>query len=84
MNLEPRCMNCAYWGRVHPEHGYGMEDNGEGNLRLCACPKFRLGYHYRDRDFSSDSDEVHVENDEGWGFTTGPLFGCVHFARKAL
>lgn len=82
MNIEPRCVNCAYWGCLHPEHA--LEAFTLENLRSCGCPAFRLGYHYRDRDFLSNSDEVHVENDEGWGFTTGPLFGCVHFARKAL
>jgi hypothetical protein len=29
-------------------------------------------------------DEVLVENDEGWGFLTGPEFGCVHFANEPL
>ena len=80
MNSEPRCVNCAYWGCSHPEHS--LEAFTCGKHRSCGCPEFRLGYHYRDNSLADDS--AHVENDEGWGFTTGPLFGCVHFVRRAI
>lgn len=54
-----------------PDNEY--EDRGN-----CSCPKFRLGYHILDL----QPDEVQVEDDEGWGFMTGPLFGCVHGEAK--
>ncbi len=81
MNSDHFCANCAYWMRPHAESGgVGCQSRVEC-VNPCACPKFKLGYLYRG---NLSYDEVHVENDEGWGFATGPLFGCIHFARRAI
>lgn len=43
---------------------------GDGN-----CSRWNVGYHYDNTKMPSN--EVHVEDDEGWGMVCGPDFGCV-------
>ena len=62
------CKDCADWKRT------------KGRLGSCYSPKWKCGYHYEERDISDD--EILVEDDEGWGCLTGPLFGCIHFREK--
>ena len=47
-----------------------------GSDGVCICPKFELGYGTALADVKSD--EVLVEDDEGWGFQCGLDFGCIH------
>jgi len=80
------CGQCKWWkdprgvDRVRASaHGLvhiaGRENEIFGS---CASPKFRLGYGLGE----ALEDEVVVEDDEGWGFFTGPHFGCVHGEAK--
>lgn len=69
-----KCKDCAYWSQTT-------------NLRAlpnivgdCSNQKFVTGYSMK----LKSSDEVLIENDEGWGFFTGPDFGCIHFEKKVL
>ncbi len=62
-----RCKNCKYW------EGFGI-------LGDCSSPKWLRGYHITDEEISSD--DVLVEDDEGWGMHSAPEFGCVHFMEK--
>lgn len=64
-----RCQTCRWWG---PPAAF---------LRACSQPKFRVGYQFADAEVPSDG--MRVENDEGWGFVTGPDFGCVHWEEDA-
>lgn len=42
-------------------------------MKRCACGA-SLG--------AIPPDGVHVENDEGWAFRVGPMFGCVHWSKS--
>jgi len=50
----------------------------DGRVLACSCEKFKLTYSSE----KIEDDEVQVEIDEGWGFTVGPKFGCIHFQSK--
>lgn len=70
----PRCRTCVHWGNGE------AEDLGR---YACLSGKFHGGYgfthiHQGDRKLKVASDEVIVENDEGWEFQPGPDFGCIH------
>ncbi len=43
----------------------------------CISEKWTSGYGTE-----CPIDGVLVEDDEGWGFETGPNFGCIHFESK--
>jgi len=62
------CSSCLHWER-------------QTNLGSCSHTAFRRGYHIDTADVGRD--EVLVEDDEGWGFLTGPDFGCVHWKGNA-
>ena len=66
------CKDCRYWSAdvVKAE----VADRPRLG-RICKHPKYFLGYHHE----NVPQDGVQVENDEGWGFKTGPMFGCIHF-----
>ncbi len=67
------CKNCRFWSRPAERYSSG------GVFGDCSSPKFNIGYS----DLPNPvGDEVNVEGDEGWGFTTGPEFGCIHFREK--
>ncbi len=63
------CKDCRFWekGRQTP-------------LGQCSCPKMMYGYGTNDRECMPDG--VMLENDEGWGMYTGPMFGCIHAESK--
>ena len=64
-----RCRSCSFW-KSPSETSRAPEGFGD-----CSCPKYKMGYRVDE----ADSDGVVVEGDEGWGFVTGPEFGCVHW-----
>ncbi len=71
------CKDCKFWDIDSHIDKKGYEDSrGERRLGDCGCPKFITGYNYESKDIPEDG--VWVENDEGWAFLTGPLFGCIH------
>jgi hypothetical protein len=45
----------------------------------CSSPKWQRGYGIATTAIMPDG--VLVENDEGWGFTTAPKFGCIHWTQ---
>lgn len=66
--LNPRCKTCRWY------------NNDEEAWRMCNCPKMIYGYG-RKKDLHSD--DLAVEDDEGWGMVPGPDFGCVHHTRRS-
>lgn len=69
-----RCRDCEFWTR---------KDSLEGStFGSCLNEKFVQDYRYRDEQSTLSRDAVVVENAEGWGFQTGPDFGCVHAERR--
>lgn len=73
--LKPRCKTCRwYGGDVHNDLKHS-----------CTCPKILYGYghHYRNEGEMIDSDELSVEDDEGWGMLPGPDFGCIHHEEES-
>jgi hypothetical protein len=72
------CKNCTFWavfkGPFTPD-GFGS----------CSSEHFLGGHRVWENvepEFRPKENEIAVETDVGWGFTTGPLFGCVHFKEK--
>lgn len=47
----------------------------------CVSEKFKFGYN---KEIDQNSDEILIENDEGWGCVIGEKFGCKHFENKLL
>jgi hypothetical protein len=68
------CKNCQHWTAA--ETGYEAQI-GYGE---CGSPAVARGYG---RPAPLPLDGALIENDEGWGFFTGPDFGCVHFVARA-
>lgn len=64
------CRYCAFWVKERSVFG------------SCMNEKFVKDYAYRDDQNTLATDAVVVEIDEGWGFQTGPDFGCIHGAHK--
>ena len=64
------CDGCRHWT------GEAWADK-----KICQCPNMHIGYPSLEdaRDFPPD--HVVIEGDEGWGWFTGPDFGCVHFEK---
>lgn len=60
-----RCKDCKHWSIGHREP-----------FGFCNSTKWVGGYSVIEINLPLDA--VHHEDDEGWGFTTGPDFGCVH------
>jgi len=65
------CKDCKFWS------GNEYEFCG---LKQCCSPKKKEGYHVQAEEI--DANGVLVEDDEGWGMMTGPMFGCVNFSKK--
>jgi hypothetical protein len=61
-----RCRNCANWS--------GDEQDG---FRICTQPLAYIGYWKAAKD--AEPNGLLIEGDEGWGWYTGPEFGCVNF-----
>jgi len=66
-----KCKDCKHW--IESEHYSDV-------LHSCDHPKAKIGYRYNPDDIPTDG--VWIENDEGWGWFTGPEFGCVNFEEK--
>ena len=58
-----RCGDCKFF------------EIDEGNPAFGHCSRWHEGY----KDIDMKHNEVHVENDEGWGNIVGAEFGCVLF-----
>jgi hypothetical protein len=68
-----KCGTCLHWIRRDGDYKSSHE------FHRCDSPRFALGYNV---DISKLApNQVHVEDDEGWGFFTGPEFGCVHWEK---
>lgn len=61
-----KCKTCKWYDTETPSH------------HTCVCPKMIYGYGAR----IIAPDELHVEDDEGWGMIPGPEFGCIHHEEK--
>ena len=72
------CSTCKYWNA--PET---LEDWFE-NWGTCECSKILSSYTINTRDNNISSDSMITENYEGWGFFTGPDFGCIHHKLKEI
>ena len=70
-DTDKHCEMCKFWKKMK-----------KYNLGDCSCDKFRTGYYLKFEDIQSD--EILIEDDEGWGFHTGGNFGCIHHERKTL
>lgn len=60
------CKNCEHWS-----------GDKWDQMRTCECPSMDIGY--QGKPSNTDNDGVLIEGDEGWGWFTGPEFGCIHF-----
>lgn len=69
------CRHCKWWSYADV-----WREDPKRKTKPCRHPSVKRGYHYRDQDIPDDG--VNVEDDEGWGLVTGPLFGCVHWEEK--
>ncbi len=69
-----RCKNCKYWtGPVYAKHYKNI-------MRSCEHPKANVGYSLHPDKVGPD--ELLIEGDEGWGWYSGPEFGCIHFKEQ--
>lgn len=63
------CKDCKWWtGESVPGR----------SPRKCNQPKAIFGYG----DQNIPEDGLLIEDDEGWGWDVGPMFGCVNFESK--
>ena len=68
------CKDCQYWGTE-------VVLKGADNMRGCDHENVYVGYQYNDKHINWSSppdDAIVVEGDEGWGFVSGPCFGCIN------
>ncbi len=65
------CDKCKWW--VEQDE----YSNSRGILHTCEQPKAKIGYQWSSDDMPKDG--IWIENDEGWGWFTGPKFGCVNY-----
>ena len=68
-----KCSQCKFWELDKVEVA-------DSHLGSCDCEKFYIGYSFKIKEIANDG--VIVEGDEGWGFFTGPDFGCIHGVEK--
>lgn len=72
------CDRCKFWTKGGLR-GSGFIDSSSV-FGSCSNEKFMLD----NDDKAVGLDGVLVEDSEGWGFVTGPLFGCIHFMARIL
>jgi hypothetical protein len=76
------CKTCKFWPSGDGVSGLVKMSGEIGEPRECLHPKITRGYGVRwgsdvkDAEYTPDC--AVVENDEGWGFMSGPDFGCIH------
>ena len=68
MNVPRTCVECRFW------------EKNDAYLGCCSHESWCRGYRIQPRNVPSNG--VLVEDDEGWGFFTGPDFGCIHWKGK--
>lgn len=66
------CDTCVHWKQRAKQRGSAWDLLGD-----CDSQAWLRGYHITADEIKPDS--VHVEDDEGWAFQTGPKFGCIHW-----
>jgi len=68
------CKDCIYYAteKSDVEETLCMD---YPELPTCINPNNLFGYQYD----GPPVDGVHIEDDEGWGWSVGPEFGCVKF-----
>lgn len=66
------CDKCKWW--------VNNSDHEAEGLKNCEQPKAKIGYRWNAGDIPIDG--LWIENDEGWGWFTGPKFGCINFETK--
>lgn len=69
--LKPRCKTCHWY------------KSGSSHDHQCLCPKMLYGYGCKYDSIEPDEDSLAVENDEDWGMSPEPGFGCVHHKEKS-
>jgi hypothetical protein len=69
--MKPRCETCRWWN----------EGEKKSLRKICSCPKMCYGYGWGKEDL--EPDDVHIEDDEGWGMDPGPEFGCIHHEERS-
>jgi hypothetical protein len=77
-----RCKTCKHWNLKAPDiHNNEREDilvkAGYGD-----CSSRMAVYTYNPKREDLLPDRILVEIDEGWGFVTGPDFGCIHWEQN--
>jgi hypothetical protein len=70
------CKSCQHWDNRRPDDTFSRQPADFGN---CASPKWHAGYDTG----KAPLDGVAVEDDEGWGFFTGPDFECCHYEPRS-
>lgn len=70
------CDLCIFWTKGGLR-GSGFIDSASA-FGSCDNPKFVLDHSEK----MAELDGVLIEDGEGWGFVTGPKFGCCHAKEK--
>ncbi len=55
----------------------------DSSTQQCSCPKMLYGYSCKYDSIEPDDDGLAIENDEGWGMSPEPGFGCIHHKEKS-
>lgn len=64
-----KCKDCKFWTGKQDLH-----------MRTCEADFVHAGYGVETKDLPVDN--IIIEDDEGWGWFTGPEFGCIHFQKS--
>lgn len=74
------CKTCNHWESKHIQEylkdHYEFGADKDIVVSNCTNKAFHIGYNLPE---IWESNRVLVEGDEGWGFLTGPDFGCIHW-----
>lgn len=78
------CETCMWWGQEPNQEFEWRKVDMDSNQKYqqCGCPKFDYGYRIPFKDVALDG--AIIESDEGWGWFTGALFGCIHHEVSAV
>ena len=66
------CDKCLHWTKGGIRGAEFLDSSSA--FGCCDNPKFVLDHSEN----MTDLDGVLIEDHEGWGFVTGPKFGCIH------
>ena len=67
------CSTCKHWKPAHNTW------DSASKFRTCVQPAFIYGYAAVPKDVPDNG--ALIENDEGWGIITNPLFGCINWTK---